>query len=346
MAEELKIVLYGLGAIGSQIAKFILEKEGLEVVGAIDIAEEKIGRDLGTILEIGKQLNITVTNDADALFSKIKADLVVHATSSYLKEATPQILRCLNAGLDVVSTCEELSYPYYKYPSLANEIDRLAKTKGVTVLGTGINPGYLMDALPIALTGPCKEVKSIRVTRMMYSGDRRSSYQKKIGTGLSPDEFKKMIEEGKITGHVGLTESIAMIAAAVGWKLDKIETLSPEPIICENEIKTSYITIKPGQVAGIKNGAHGIKGKEIVITLEFISHANIKKPYDSISIKGIPNIHQKIYGGIHGDIGTVAMVVNAIPKVINANPGLVTMKDLPIPSAALRDMRTYINWRK
>ena len=346
MTDNLKTVVYGLGSIGSQIAEFILEKEGLEIVGAIDNAKEKAGKDLGEVLGLDKRLNVAVTDDAENLLSKVEADIAIHATSSYLAEAYPQIAACLKARLDVISTCEELSYPYYKHPGLASEIDRLAKENGVTVLGTGINPGYVMDTLPIILTAPCKEVKSIKVTRMMYSGNRRSSYQKKIGTGLTPEEFRQMIDKGEITGHVGLTESISMIAAALGCRLDKIELPPPEPVISEVEVKTDYMTVKTGQVAGLKSMAYGIRGREKVITLEFISHANVKRPYDAVSIKGVPNINEKIDGGIHGDTGTIAMIVNAIPKVINADPGLVTMKDLPLLSAVLKDVRTYIDWRR
>ena len=252
--------------------------------------------------------------------------------------------------MNVVSTCEELAYPYYKHPELANEIDELAKKHEVTVLGTGINPGYLMDTLPITITGICKEVESIKVTRMMYSGNRRSSYQKKIGTGMTPEEFRKMIDEGKITGHVGLEESISMIAATLGWELDEIEVLPPEPVISDVEVETwtdltkqtPFITVKPGQVCGLKSVAHGIKGEERVITLEFISHVNVKEPYDSVIIKGEPDVHEKITGGVHGDTGTVSMIINSIPKVLNAQPGLVTMKDLPLPSATPEDMRIYL----
>lgn len=343
---DIKIITYGLGSIGSQIARFILEKEGLRIVGAIDVAKEKIGKNLGSVLELETPLKIRVSDNAEAVFSKTSADLVIHATSSHLEEVYHQLLGCLKAGLNVISTCEELSYPYSKHPALASELDRIAKTKGVTMLGTGINPGFLMDMLPIVLTGPCKEVKSIRVRRMMYSGDRRVSYQRKIGTSLSQDVFRKMIKEEKITGHVGLFESISMIAAALRWKLDTIELLPPEPVISEIEVKTTCMTIKPGQVAGLKSVAYGLRGKEKAITLEFISHANVKRSYDAISIRGVPNIRQKIMGGIHGDIGTIAMAVNAIPKVINAKPGLVTMIDLPIPSATLKDMRKYKKWRK
>ncbi len=346
MTNKVKVILFGIGAIGSRIAKFALEKRGLEIVGAIDVAKDKVGKDLGEVLEVGRQVGVTITDDPDALFSRVKADIVIHATSSYLKDVYPQIAKCLKAGVNVISTCEELSYPYYKHPELSNEIDQLAKKYGVTVLGTGINPGYLMDTLPITLTGPCQNVNTVKVTRMMNSAKRRIPYQKKIGTGLTPQEFQKMIEEKKITGHVGLVESISMIAFALGWELDQIQELPPEPVIAEEEIETLYITVKPGQVAGLKSIAHGIKEGKKVITLEFISYAGIKEEYDAVSITGVANIYQKIEGGVHGDIGTVAMIINMIPKVLNAAPGLVTMKDLPIPSATTEDIRVYLRQGK
>lgn len=346
MENEIKVILCGLGSMGKLIAKGILEKKGVRIVGAVDIAKEVINKDLGEVLELGKTLGIKVTNDMESLLSNIEADVAIIATSSYLKDVYPQIALCIKAGVNVISTCEELSYPYYKYPELSNEINSLAKKHCVTILGTGINPGYLMDTLPITLTGVCKHVESIKVTRVMNSSKRRASYQKKIGTGLTPEEFRKMINERKITGHVGLSESIAMIAAALGWILDEIKELPPEPIITEREIITSYTTIKPGHVCGLKNIAHGIKAGRPIIILEFISHAAVEEEYDAISIDGEPKVYEKIVGGIHGDIGTVAMVINMIPKVLNANPGLVTMKDLSLPSATVEDLRVYLNWKK
>ncbi|MFQ6080573.1 MAG: Gfo/Idh/MocA family oxidoreductase [Candidatus Bathyarchaeia archaeon] len=346
MARKVKVIIFGVGSMGSYIAKLALGKKGLEIVGTIDIAKDKVGKDLGEVLKVGKRLGITITDDPDALFSRVKADIVIHATTSYLEQVYPQIAKCVEAGLNVISTCEELSYPYYKHPELAKEIDELAEKHGVTVLGTGINPGFLMDTLPITLTGPCQSVEAIKVTRMMNSAKRRIPYQKKIGTGLTPEEFKRMIGEKKITGHVGLIESIAMIAAALGWELDEIQELPPEPVIAEEEYETPYTRVKPGRVAGLKSIAHGIKEGKRVITLEFISHAGVKEEYDAVSIEGLPNIYEKIEGGVHGDIGTAAMVINSIPKVINANPGLVTMKDLPPPSVTSEDMRIYMKRRK
>jgi 4-hydroxy-tetrahydrodipicolinate reductase len=343
MENPVKVVLFGLGPMGKLIAKGILEKKGIQIVGAMDIAKELSGKDVGQLLELGKNIGVTVTDNAEELLSNVKADIAIVATRSYLKDIYPTISLCVKNGISIISTCEELSYPYYKHPELAVEIDELAKKHKVTVLGTGINPGYLMDTLPITLTGACQRVDNIKVTRMMDSSKRRIPYQKKIGTGLSPEEFRKMINEKRITGHVGLVESIAMIAAALGWKLDEIKEFAPEPVIADREIVTPFTTVKPGQVAGLKSVAHGIRGGKPVIVLEFVSHAGVEEEYDAILIGGVPKIYEKIAGGVHGDIGTVAVVVNMIPKVLNGPPGLLTMKDLPLPSAVTEDMQTYLS---
>jgi len=320
-----------------RIAKAALERKNLQIIGAIDIAPDKIDKDLGELLEIGKKLGITVTNDAKGLFAKTQPDIVIHTTSSYLKDVYPQLEECIKAKLNVVSTCEELSYPWDKSPAQAKQLDDLAKQHGVTVTGTGINPGYLMDTLPLVLTAPCLEVKSIKVTRMMNSAHRRIPFQKKIGTGLTIDEFKRFVAEKTITGHVGLVESSQLIAAGLGWKLDEIMEYPPEPVITEAEITTPYTTVQKGQVTGLKSVAVAKKDGKTVITLEFIAYAGNDPEYDAVSIEGTPNINERIEGGVHGDIGTIAMVLNTIPKVLKAEPGLKTMKDLPLACAALDD---------
>ncbi len=340
--KDIPLILYGAGVIGCRIANFLLDKEGIKIVGVVDIAKDKVGKDLGEILGIEKRIGVSVTDDADTLFSKVKADIVVHTTTSYLKDTYPQIAGCIKAGLNVVSTCESLSWPYLTEPDLAKKLDDLAKEHGVSILGTGINPGYLMDTLPITLSGACQEVRKIEVTRMMDSGKRRIPFQKKIGTGLSPEEFRKRIDEGIITGHVGLVESIAMVAAALAWELDEIKELPPEAVIAEEEITTPYTTVKPGNAAGLKSVAYGAKGGEKLITLNFIANAAVKEEYDSVTIDGVPPINEKIIGGVHGDYGTIAVTTNMIPKVINAPPGLYTMKDLPVPSGTPEHMAKYI----
>lgn len=343
--NKLKIVAFGLGPMGRQIARSILARKNMEIVGAIDIAREIIGKDLGEVLGLSERIGVQVTDKPEAIFSKVNSDIAVLATTSYLRKVYPDIVKCISSGMNVVSTCEELTYPYYKFPELASEIDKLSKKQGVSVLGTGINPGYLMDTLPIVLTGPCERVNRIEVTRMMYSGNRRSSFQKKIGTGLTIEVFNDMIKKGTITGHVGLVESIAMIAAALEWKLDNIRELPPEPIVADVAIETfedvarqiPFLKIKPGQVCGLRSVAQGIRNEDNIITMNFVSHANVKEPYDEVVIEGNPKISERIKGGVQGDVGTVSVIINMIPKVVNAKPGLVTMKDLPLPCCVAAD---------
>jgi len=337
MQNRVKVVSYGIGVLGIRITKAALERKNLEIVGAVDIDPNKVGKDLGDLLEIEKHLGVTVTNNSQELFENTKPDVVIHTTSSYLKDVFPQLKGCIEAGLNIVSTCEELSYPWDKEPELAKELDELAKQHKVTVTGTGINPGYLMDTLPLVLTSPCLEVKKIKVTRMMNSAHRRIPFQKKIGTGLTVNEFKQFVSDKTITGHVGLVESGQLIAAGLGWKLDEITEFPPEPVIAEAVITTPYTTIQKGQVLGLKSIAVAKKAGKEIIRFEFIAYAGNDPEYDAISIDGIPNIKQRIDGGVHGDIGTIAMVFNTIPKVIRAEPGLKTMKDLPLICAEPAD---------
>lgn len=340
--EKVIVVLYGVGAMASRIAKFLLEKEGIEIVGVIDVAKNKVGRDLGEILGLYRKLGIVVSNDPDEVFSRVKADITVHATTSFLKQVYPQIAKVLEHEVNVVSTCEELVYPYLTEPKLAQKLDELAKEHGVTVLGTGINPGFLMDTLAIALTGVCQKVERVKVKRIINAMTRRRSFQEKIGAGLSVKEFGNRIERKTITGHVGLEQSISLIASALGWKLDKIEVDPVEPVVAKAPVESEAIRVEPDQVAGLKQCSRGIIGRMDVVALEFQAYMGAEEEHDSISIDGVPGLHIKIAPCVHGDVGTVAIIVNSIPKVINAPPGLVTMKDLPIPSAALKDMRNYI----
>lgn len=341
MDNEIRVLVFGLGPLGAAISKGILDKKGIRIIGAVDIAKDLCGKDLGEVIGVNKNLGVMVTDDAEGLLSRVNPDIAVVATRSSVKGIHRELTLCAKAGIDVISTCEELSYPYLRQPELSKEIDELAKKHDITVLGTGINPGYLMDTLPITLTGACLHVDSIKVTRMMDSSKRRIPFQKKIGTGLTPEQFSKMISEKIITGHVGLAESIGMIAGAIAWKLDAITEFPPEPVIAQKQIVTSYTTVKPGSVAGLKSIAHGIKDGKTVIMLEFVAHAGVEEEYDAISIQGIPNLNQKIVGGVHGDIGTVAVILNMIPKVLDAEPGLATMKDLPLPSVVNEDLRLY-----
>jgi hypothetical protein len=340
--KKVQVVLYGVGAVGSMFARSLLEKDGVEIAGAIDVAKDKVGKDLGDVIGLGKKVGIKISNDTDATLSNIKADVAIHATSSFLKDTFPQITSIVKHGVNVISTCEELSYPYLTEPKLAKELDTIAKKHDATVLGSGINPGFLMDVLVITLTAPCQEIEKIEATRVMNAAIRRVTFQKKIGAGLTTKEFEKKIRKKEITGHVGLEQSIAMIADALAWKLDKIIAESVEPVIAKKPVASKDILVDAGKVAGLKQKAKGIKGTKEVIILEFQAYIGAQEEYDAVTIKGVPPINQKISPCVHGDVGTIAMVLNAIPRVINAQAGLFTMKDFSIPSATVEDMRKYI----
>jgi hypothetical protein len=342
LMEKVKVIIYGVGAVGSYFAKFLMEKEGVEVVGAVDVGKDKIGKDLGEVLGLKRKVGIKILGNLESVLEKTEAHIAVHATSSYLKETYPQIASILRHGVNVVSTCEELSYPYVSEPKLARELDALAKKHDTTVLGTGINPGFLMDTLVITLTSACERIDKIEATRVMDAATRRLPFQKKIGAGLTVEEFHREIEKKQITGHVGLEQSIAMIADSLAWKLDKIRAEPVEPVVATRPVQSKDIKVLIGKVAGLKQKASGtIKDKETIV-LDFQAYLGVQEEYDAVTIKGIPNINQRIQPCVHGDIGTVAVIVNAIPRVINAPPGLYTMKDLPVPSATPEDMRKYI----
>ncbi len=340
--EKIRVVCYGVGAVGTRIAKFLLTKQGVQIVGAIDVAKDKIGKDLGQVLEINRKLGVVISDDVDSVMKKACCDVVIHATSSYLKNVYPQIAPLAKYGVNVISTCEELSYPYVSEPELANKLEALGLRYAMSFLGTGINPGFLMDTLIISLTGVCQKINKIKAERLMNAATRRVPFQKKVGAGLTLTEFKKKVASKEITGHVGLEQSIGMVASALRWELDKIQVEQVEPVVATQEVRSEAITVKKGQVAGLRQIARGILNRKDVITLDFQAYIGAKQEYDAITIDGVPPVHQKISPCVHGDIATVAMIVNAIPKLINAHPGLLTMKDLPVPSATVEDMRKYL----
>lgn len=329
MVRKIKVVQFGCGPVGCSMVKLASTKPNIDIVGAIDLLN--VGRDLGEVAGINRKLGVLISNDVDAVLNQAKPDIVLHATGSVLKDAYPQLEKVVRAGINLVSTCEELSYPYKKQPALAAKINELAKEHKVTLLGTGVNPGFLMDAWPLVMTGICQDVKQIKAVRIQDASPRRGPFQKKIGAGKTIGEFDTLVKAGTLR-HVGLAESIAMIAAGLGWELDDI-TETIEPIMAEAEVHTKFLTVKAGQVAGVKQAGFGLKDGKELITLDFRASVGAKESYDAVYITGTPNMEVVIKGGTHGDIATAAIVVNSIPRVIQAPPGLITMKDLPIVCA-------------
>ncbi|MBM3808651.1 MAG: dihydrodipicolinate reductase [Acidimicrobiia bacterium] len=326
----IRVVIYGLGPIGAAVARQLATRQGFQIVGAVDIDHAKIGLDLGDVVGLSKKLKVRVTNDVNGAIKSGKPDVAVLCTSSSLNKVMPQIEGLLKKKVAIVSTTEELSYPVGKNRALAKKIDALAKKAKVAVVGTGVNPGFAMDALPITLTGICERVDSIRVDRVQDARSRRLPFQQKIGSGLTTEQFARKVKDGSVR-HVGLAESVTMIADAMGWKLDKV-TDEIQPKIADEAVESELIAVDPGYVCGIiQDGIGYVKGKA-VITLHMEAYLGAPESFDAVTIEGHPRVASKVSGGLHGDVATASITVNSVPKVLRVAPGLRTMADMPIPS--------------
>lgn len=320
----------GLGPIGVGVARQCANRKGFKIVGAVDIDPAKAGKDVGEAIGLDRKLNVKVTTDIAATIKATKPDVALLCTSSSLARVMPQIGAVLKAKVPIVSTTEELAYPAGPRKRLGKKIDEMARKAKVAVLGTGVNPGFTMDALPIALTGVCEQVNAIRVERVQDASIRRLPFQQKIGAGLTRDEFQAKVDAGTVR-HVGLTESVQMIADAMGWKLDKI-TDQIEPKVAERPVSSQFLTVEKGRVCGLLQDGVGYKDGKPIITLHMEAYLGAPETYDAVIIDGTPKLHSKVAGGFHGDIATASITVNSIPKVMAAPPGLHTMRSLPIPS--------------
>lgn len=327
----IRVALVGLGPIGAAVAKQLLARgKGFRIVAAVDTNREMFGRDAGDVLGLGRPLKVKVSSDVTRALKATKPDVAVLCTSSSLATAAPLFLEVLGRKVPIVTTTEEAAYPQPKNRRVARKIHDAAKKAKVAVLGTGVNPGFTMDALPIALSAVCERVDSVRIDRVQDARIRRLPFQQKIGAGLTRQQFDAKVKDGSVR-HVGFSESIQMIADALGWKLDRV-TDDVQPKMADKAVAGELLAVEPGYVAGIiQDGVGYVDGKPR-ITLHLEAYLGAPESYDSVTIEGSPRIHSKVIGGVHGDIATAAMVVNSIPKVLAARPGLRTMLDLALPS--------------
>jgi hypothetical protein len=326
MEKKIRVVQYGLGPIGCKVSQYLHERAHFEIVGAIDSDLKKVGTDLGHLAELKAPLGLHVTADSRDLLEKVKADVVVLTTTSSLEKIRPQIMEILSCGKNVVSTCEELMYPWVTNPEVAREIDGAAKKHKVSVLSTGVNPGFLMDFLPLVMTSICRDVKRVTVERIQDAQFRRLPFQEKIGAGLSVQEFESKVKEGSLR-HVGLTESMHLMATRLGWILDRTEDLV-DPVLADKPVVTEYRTIESGKALGVNQIGRAYVDSKEVITLVFRASIGEPDPRDRIVIHGNPDIDMAISKGVNGDTATCAIIVNAIPVLIQAQPGLRTMADI------------------
>ncbi|MFC1743156.1 dihydrodipicolinate reductase [Candidatus Riflebacteria bacterium] len=324
----LRVLHIGLGPLGQKVVRYVLEREGLKIVGAVDCSPEKYGKDLGELCSI-EPMGIPVSKDLKTALSGKKADVAFLTTTSSLKDVEKQVNELADARINVVSTCEELSYPWHTHPVISHRLDKYCKKNRIACIGTGVNPGFLMDSLPCVLTAACQDVKEIKVFRVQDASKRRVPFQEKIGAGLSLPRFNERVEKKSIR-HVGLPESCHMIAASVGWKLDKINE-KIQPVLAKKKIKGGARVIEIGDAAGVEQICFGIIGKKKVIQLYFRAAVGEKESYDKIEVIGTPSFCSTIEGGLNGDIVTCAITVNACRSIMKAEPGLKTMLDIIPP---------------
>jgi 4-hydroxy-tetrahydrodipicolinate reductase len=327
-----KVLIMGLGPIGAGIARQLLARKNFKVVAAVDIDPAKAGRDLGDVLGGERRTGVKVTPDIVAAIRKTKPQAAVLCTSSSLKKVWPQLEAVLKLRVPIVSTTEELSYPWFSNRPLARKIDAAAKKAKVGVVGTGVNPGFAMDALPIALTAICERVDSVRVERIQDARIRRLPFQQKIGSGLTPEEFAEKVKDFTVR-HVGLTESVAMIADALGLQLDRV-TDEIQPKIAREAVESRFLKVPAGRVCGIVQDGIGYVSGEPRIALHMEAYLGAPETYDRVVVDGSPKLDVRAEGGYHGDVATASIAVNTIPKLLNARPGLHTMRSLALPSFA------------
>jgi 4-hydroxy-tetrahydrodipicolinate reductase len=327
MDKKIRVIQYGVGPIGAGLVRLMLEKPNLEIVGAIDTDPEKVGKDLGFLTGADRRAGVMVRNDAKSVLHS-GADVVLHATSCYRKQVADQLMACMEAGLRVISTCEELSYPSRKHPELSACLDQCARKNKVAVLGTGVNPGFAMDKLVLTLAAACHSVDKVHVCRIVDASKRRHPLQKKIGSGLTVEQFEIQRDAGTFKHH-GLPESAAMIADSLSLPVDRIEE-TLDLVIAKENVKTEFFEVAAGLVMVVHQVARGLAGDEENVRLELQMYLSAPNPIDAIKITGVPGLNLQIPAGIHGDLATAAVAVNCIPTILEVKPGLRTSKDNPM----------------
>ena len=329
-----RVLHCGLGPIGAAVVRQVAARRGFKIVGAVDIDPAKAGRDLGEVAAIGRALKVKVSSDAKKTIKATKPDVVVLCTLSSLKKVLPQMEEILKLRVPIVSTTEELAYPTKSNMRYARAIHQLAKKHKVAVLGTGVNPGFAMDYLPVVLSGAAKRVDAVRVHRVQDAGLRREPLQAKVGAGITREEFDRRVATGSM-GHVGLTESAQAVAAALGWDATGTsETI--EPVVADEPTPSAFGTIEPGQIAGIDQVAVVVAEGVERVRLHLQMAVGIGPSQGDIWLTGDPDLHLSVPGGLHGDLATAAALVNTVGSVRHADPGLRVMSELrpPRPSAS------------
>lgn len=321
-----RIIIVGLGPLGMKTVRFAVERKRMKIIGAVDTNPAFAGKDLGVHCGL-KTMGIVISPSLRVALKDAQADCAVLTTVSSIAKLEGQVSEAAKSGLNIVSTCEELAFPWTTAPAVARRIDAVCRKHGVTCLGTGVNPGFLMDFLPCVLTAVNQEVKRIVVQRVQDASIRRVPFQQKIGAGLSLADFRLKRAAGTLR-HVGLTESVHLIAHAMNWEVTKV-TESLKPVVATTTLTTGYKRITKGMARGVEQIGRGYVGNREVIKLHFRAAVGEPRSFDRIEIKGQPNLMSEIAGGVNGDVATCAILLNAVRSTIAAGPGLKTMLEVP-----------------
>lgn len=330
--KKIKVAQFGLGPIGLESLQLAAQQPWLEIVGAVDIDPAKVGRSLTDVTGLGQLDGLRVVRDLEELFGDTPPEVILHTASSNAAVTLAQMRPALELGVSVASTCEQLIFPALKVPDLTKEFDALCRHTGARLVATGVNPGFVMDVLPIAVTGVSRSVESIFVERVVDASTRRQPLQAKIGSGQEAEEFRAKLQSGR-AGHAGLLESAALVAHAMGWELDSL-TEEGEPVLAEREIVTRFFTVPRGKVCGIRQRAVGAVGGVDRVVLDIAMFLGAPEPHDRIVVGGRPPLDVCVRGGVAGDDATVAALINVVPRLLAAVPGVRLATDLTLPKWA------------
>jgi 4-hydroxy-tetrahydrodipicolinate reductase len=336
VGEAVRVIVLGTGQMGSAIVELLLEKPGLELVGAFGRRRARAGTDLALALGRAAPIGLPIEADLAALLQRTQPAVAIQATCSRLAEAEQEIAACLDRGVHVISIAEEMVWPSASSPECAARLDARARENGAVAIGTGVNPGFLLDTLIVTLTGVCARVDSIRARRVNDLAPYGPSVLRSQGVGLTPEAFRVGLEQGTVVGHVGFGESMAMVAAAIGWRLER-GAESREPIVSSVHRETPHVAVAPGLVAGCLHTAIGFVDGRPRIHFEHPQQihpdAEGVVTEDAIEISGRPDVRLSGSPEVPGGVATAALAVNLVPRVLAAPPGLRSMIDLPAPAA-------------
>lgn len=326
MTPPIRCAQFGLGPIGTASLQLAAERSDLEIVGAVDIDPQKVGRPVAEVASLPDEAGTVYDTFGALLEAAGPIDVVLHTAGSDAGATLAQIEPMVRAGVSVATTCEAMIFPELTAADAAARTDELCRASGARVVATGVNPGFVLDLLPVFLTGVSRRVDRVYGQRVVDASTRRMQLQRKIGSGMDPDEFRSLFAAGK-AGHAGFRESAALIADALGWPTDDLRETC-EPVVADRRIETDHFTVEPGRSRGLHQVVKAYVDGEPRVELDLKMMLDAEDPHDRVRVEGDPPLELVAPAGIAGDHATVAALVNVIPRLLAATPGLKRLTEL------------------